>query len=65
MVDTYAILSQEQRDTPQQIRVWKKFLLLLNENFKVENIPKNKQHPVYSSADIDLMIVSRKPITGD
>ena len=51
----YAILSQEERDTPKQIAVWKEFLTELNQRFKVENVPMAEQHPTYSSPDIHLM----------
>ncbi|XP_058788842.1 protein N-lysine methyltransferase METTL21D-like [Phymastichus coffea] len=52
---TYAILSQEKRDTPKQVTVWEKFLEELTEKFKIELIPPAEQHSLYSSPDIHLM----------
>jgi len=52
---TYAILSQEERDTPKQVVVWKQFLEELNNRFKIEYIPISQQDPTYSSTDIHLM----------
>ncbi|XP_001604308.2 protein-lysine methyltransferase METTL21D [Nasonia vitripennis] len=57
---TYAILSQEERDTPKQVSVWKEFITKLNERFKVEKIPMAEQHSTYSSPDIHLMKISKK-----
>ncbi|XP_014233390.1 protein-lysine methyltransferase METTL21D-like [Trichogramma pretiosum] len=55
----HAILSQEQRDTPKQVIVNKKFLEELNKRFKVTYIPITDQHPVYASSDIHLMKISK------
>ncbi|KAK0171079.1 hypothetical protein PV328_008841 [Microctonus aethiopoides] len=52
---TYAILSQEQRDTPGQIPVWKEFLNELSKKFELEYVPQSEQHPIYSSKDIFLI----------
>lgn len=53
--EAYAILSQEERDTPGQIPVWKEFLSELSKKFKIERVPLSEQHPTYSSEDIHLM----------
>ncbi|XP_057327356.1 protein N-lysine methyltransferase METTL21D-like [Microplitis mediator] len=53
--NTYAILSQEERDTPGQVSVWQQFLERLKKVFKLEYIPRSDQHPVYSSDDIHLI----------
>ncbi|XP_011499833.1 PREDICTED: protein-lysine methyltransferase METTL21D-like [Ceratosolen solmsi marchali] len=52
---TYAILSQEERETPKQIAIWKDFLTELNNRFKVKIIPISEQHPTFSNFDIHLM----------
>jgi hypothetical protein len=53
--EIYAILSQEERDTPRQICIWKKFLTELNNRFMVKYIPIVEQHSVFSNPSIHLM----------
>ncbi|XP_014218219.1 protein-lysine methyltransferase METTL21D-like [Copidosoma floridanum] len=56
---TYTILSQEERDTPKQVVVWKQFLTELKKRFEIEYIPVSQQHPTYSSADIHLIKIHK------
>ncbi|XP_051161370.1 protein N-lysine methyltransferase METTL21D-like [Leptopilina boulardi] len=56
---TYILMTQEQRDTPIQIKVWNNFKKALKENFNVKAIPLEYQHPVYSSSDIDLLKITK------
>ncbi|XP_015606631.1 protein-lysine methyltransferase METTL21D [Cephus cinctus] len=57
--DTYILLSQEERDTPNQISVWQKFMANLTERFKIENIALEEQHSLFSSSDIHLMKLTK------
>ncbi|XP_043269372.1 protein-lysine methyltransferase METTL21D-like isoform X2 [Venturia canescens] len=57
---SYAILSQEERDTPGQIRVWEIFMEKLRNQFSVEIVPISDQDSMYSSEDIHLMKLKPK-----
>lgn len=57
---TYVLMSQEQRDTPIQLKVWQNFKTSLKENFNVTAISEEQQHPIYSSADIDLLKITKE-----
>ncbi|XP_015122417.1 protein-lysine methyltransferase METTL21D [Diachasma alloeum] len=52
---TYALLSQEERNTPGQIPVWSDFLTNLKKKFQLNYISLKEQHPRYSSEDIHLI----------
>ncbi|XP_012263632.1 protein N-lysine methyltransferase METTL21D-like [Athalia rosae] len=53
--NTYALLSQEERDTPNQKPVWSQFVDAIKKRFKITPVMLAEQHPTYSSHDIRLL----------
>ncbi|XP_015522597.1 protein N-lysine methyltransferase METTL21D-like isoform X1 [Neodiprion pinetum] len=53
--DTYALLSQEERDTPNQKPVWSQFVEAIKKRFKITPVMLSEQHPTYSSHDIRVL----------
>ncbi|XP_046740628.1 protein N-lysine methyltransferase METTL21D-like [Diprion similis] len=53
--DTYALLAQEERDTPNQKPVWSQFVEAIKKKFKITPIMLSEQHPTYSSRDIRVL----------
>lgn len=52
---TYALLSQEERDTPNQKPVWSQFVEAIKKRFKITPILLSEQDPTYSSHDIRVL----------
>lgn len=53
--ETFALLSQEERDTPNQKPVWSQFVDAIKKRFKITPILLSEQDPTYSSHDIRLL----------
>ncbi|PSN31582.1 Protein-lysine methyltransferase METTL21D [Blattella germanica] len=59
-VKTEIIISQEERDTEKQLRVWKNFQQALQEHFDVIKVPEEDQHPEFYSSDIVILHARKK-----
>lgn len=59
--ETEVIICQELRSSMLQIRLWKKFVELLEEKFQMVYIKESEQHPEFHSFDICILRGKRKP----
>lgn len=58
--NTKIFLSQEERESEKQKKVWNEFLNAFNKYFSVNSVPLDEQHSIYNSADICVFVAKCK-----